>query len=301
VIGTDEPLGLAWSLRQRTLRASEFLCIPGLRIPVAAGVPSSLPEMDEDAFPALHRGWFTRNRASRDGASNGIASRAMKPIVVIGAGMGGLTAALRLARRNLEVLVLEARPGAGGLVPHLKRGLPLWTPGRTFCWTVRPGMGRSRSRSGTRAMGFNCGASRTSIRLLAAMRCPFSCQRRGNGCRFGSRLAGKPAHTTSGNVESMGKNLPRLQPMLERQHPRARRPDSATAPGICPFSVAIARRRSVGRPAAGSSQRGYRDLDPRLPGQPVKDAPSPMAFVSSLIHHPGCFYPSMESAPSRKR
>jgi 1-hydroxycarotenoid 3,4-desaturase len=38
-----------------------------------------------------------------------------KNVVVIGAGMGGLTAALRLAREGFRVTVLEARPEPGGL------------------------------------------------------------------------------------------------------------------------------------------------------------------------------------------
>ena len=38
-----------------------------------------------------------------------------KSVVVIGAGMGGLTAALRLAREGFRVQVLEARSEAGGL------------------------------------------------------------------------------------------------------------------------------------------------------------------------------------------
>jgi phytoene dehydrogenase-like protein len=36
-------------------------------------------------------------------------------VIVVGAGMGGLTAAIRLAQRDYEVTVFEARPQAGGL------------------------------------------------------------------------------------------------------------------------------------------------------------------------------------------
>lgn len=38
-------------------------------------------------------------------------------VVVVGAGMGGLTAALRLASRGLDVTLLEARSGPGAWRP----------------------------------------------------------------------------------------------------------------------------------------------------------------------------------------
>ncbi|HSE20750.1 MAG TPA: FAD-dependent oxidoreductase, partial [Pyrinomonadaceae bacterium] len=40
-------------------------------------------------------------------------------IIIIGAGMGGLTAALRLAQQGLTVRVMEARAEAGGLASAL--------------------------------------------------------------------------------------------------------------------------------------------------------------------------------------
>src|SRR5207244_12992292 len=51
-------------------------------------------------------------RASPVGAAPPSMSRR---IIIVGAGMGGLTAALRLARHGFAVRVLEARPSAGGL------------------------------------------------------------------------------------------------------------------------------------------------------------------------------------------
>jgi phytoene dehydrogenase-like protein len=39
----------------------------------------------------------------------------MKTVVVIGAGVGGLTASLRLARAGCDVLVMEGRSESGGL------------------------------------------------------------------------------------------------------------------------------------------------------------------------------------------
>ena len=46
----------------------------------------------------------------------------MSRVVVVGAGMGGLTASLRLAARGHEVCVLEARAEAGGLAASMSVG-----------------------------------------------------------------------------------------------------------------------------------------------------------------------------------
>src|SRR5581483_5162584 len=51
-------------------------------------------------------------RATPAGATSSIMSRR---VVIVGAGMGGLAAALRLARHGFAVSVLEARDGPGGL------------------------------------------------------------------------------------------------------------------------------------------------------------------------------------------
>ena len=42
-------------------------------------------------------------------------------VVIIGAGMGGLTAAIRLARKGLSVRVIEARAEAGGLASGFEK------------------------------------------------------------------------------------------------------------------------------------------------------------------------------------
>src|SRR5258708_38944586 len=45
---------------------------------------------------------------------------AARSVLIVGAGMGGLTAALRLARAGLAVRVIEARSDAGGLASSVE-------------------------------------------------------------------------------------------------------------------------------------------------------------------------------------
>ena len=81
-----------------------------------------------------------------------------KDIVVIGAGMGGLTAALRLAREGFHVQVLEARLEAGGLASgNVYEGFSfdagpyilLDRPGLEWAWRAGPTVGPTPRRPST--------------------------------------------------------------------------------------------------------------------------------------------------------
>ena len=63
-----------------------------------------------------------------------------RTVAIIGAGMGGLTAALRLARQGFRVRVVEARDGPGGLASGFEsEGLPFDVG--PYSMDDRPGLG----------------------------------------------------------------------------------------------------------------------------------------------------------------
>ena len=61
-------------------------------------------------------------------------------VVIIGAGMGGLTAAVRLAQQGLSVRIIEARPDAGGLASAFEKDGFLFDAG-PYILLDRPGLG----------------------------------------------------------------------------------------------------------------------------------------------------------------
>lgn len=212
-------------------------------------------------------------------------------VVVIGAGMGGLTAAIRLAQRGVPVQVVEARPHAGGLAA------PVVFDGMTFdagpyILLDRPGLTWAFQRLGldldamvelrriehpyvVETPSDGAVAIHDDVQLTAAgleQRWPGSAQRY---LRF---------------VAEMARIHARLQPLLQ-----------VSRPGLGAL-IACGGWRHIGflrRPLA-SVLRATGLPEPviqalgiwtHVAGQSLAQAPSPLAFVPALIHGPGAFYP----------
>ena len=153
VVGVDEPLA-AWRGPYHN-DLSALLSILAMPVYVWGSGRGTLfvPEMDEEAFPPLRaRGEAAAARATGDATAPRPEAPAMnRTVIVIGAGMGGLAAALRLARRGCRVLVIEASEQTGGLAAGMERdGLrlrrrPLPAPGPA---RARVGLPRTRARPG---------------------------------------------------------------------------------------------------------------------------------------------------------
>ena len=82
--------------------------------------------------------------------------------IVIGSGIGGLTAACALARRGQRVLVLEQHAVAGGMTQTFGRQGWTFATGVHYIGGVggQPGADRCAGHSGCRCLGLPCEARR---------------------------------------------------------------------------------------------------------------------------------------------
>ncbi|HLK67742.1 MAG TPA: NAD(P)/FAD-dependent oxidoreductase [Bryobacteraceae bacterium] len=215
----------------------------------------------------------------------------MNSAIVIGAGMGGLAAAVRLARRGFEVTVLEARADAGGLASSFETDGFRFDAG-PYVLLDRPGL-----EWAFRALDLDL-AERVDLRPVEEIYEVAS--RDATVSFYGSaeRTAAGFDRTWPGSgvrylrhVESMGKRYRRLRPLQERSEP-----GPADMLGGSRWLDSIFLHRSLGSVLAGTSlPKPVQDaiaIWTHVAGQSLREAPSPMGFVSSLIHTVGCYYPA---------
>lgn len=220
----------------------------------------------------------------------------MKRVLVVGAGMGGLTAAVRLAQRGFGVTVLEARDTAGGLASSFVANGFRFDAG-PYILLDRPGL----------EWAFNAlGVEMVELRAIDSI---YQVDVGGIVVRFYASLEQTAAEIDrnwpgSGAryqrfVESMGKTYRRLQPQLLRPH--------AGAAGLLRDGSWKEGRfllRSLGSvlAATGLPEQVQQAIGiwTHVAGQTLGEAPSPLAFVPALIHEVGCFYPvhGMGSIPA---
>lgn len=216
---------------------------------------------------------------------------ARRRVVVIGAGMGGLAAALSLARAGFEVQVLEARPDPGGLAAGFEReGLPF--DAGPYILLDRPGLEWAFG-----CLGLDLGAE---VPLRRAEQVYEVASAGAPPVRFHASRDQTAEGLDSAWPGSAGRYLrfvaqlegvyERLAPMLRRSRPGLvdllRTGAWREAPFLLRGLGSVLARSGLPRPIQDAM-----GIWTHVAGQRLEEAPSPLAFVPALIHRVGAFYP----------
>jgi phytoene desaturase len=211
-------------------------------------------------------------------------------VVIVGAGMGGLTAALRLARHGFAVSVLEARPSAGGLAAGFERDGFTFDAG-PYVLLDRPGLDWA-----FRALGLDTDHLLTLRRLDPV----YEITSADGLVRFcadaGQTAAGLDA-TWPGSGERylrfvnwLGNVYRCLQPMQQVSRPGLlallRTGGWRHAPFLLRSLASVLGSSGLPRPVVEAMA-----IWTHVAGQRVEEAPSPLALVCAVIHSVGAFYP----------
>ncbi len=214
-----------------------------------------------------------------------------KSVAIIGAGMGGLAAALRLAQRGFQVRVFEASAGPGGLASSLEIG-GLWFDAGPYILLDRGGLEWAFEQ-----LGLNLTASVTLKRIEHV---------------YQVEVEGGPPVRVLADLDRTADGFESLWPGSGARYRRFVHATAKIHQRLCSLLY-------VSPPAPGVLLRSgawihlaflLRSLESvlrraRLPqsaiealgiwthvaGQSLAQAPSPLAFVPALIHTTGAFYP----------
>ncbi len=214
-----------------------------------------------------------------------------RTVVIIGAGVGGLTAALRLARFGFRVIVLEARAGAGGLASGVERDGFAFDAG-PYVLLDRPGL-----EWAFRAAGLNLDEL---VKLLRIDDVYEVSSPDGVAVRFFSDV-----RATAAGMErawpGSGPRYERFVALTAAIYRRLSPLQHVSRPGVLDLLRTGAWRhvpfllRSLRSVLASSGLpppvQDALAIWTHVAGQKVEEAPSPLAFVPALIHTAGAYSP----------
>jgi phytoene desaturase len=211
-------------------------------------------------------------------------------VIIVGAGMGGLTAALRLAHRGFAVRVVEARDGPGGLASGFTQDGLAFDAG-PYILLDRPGLDWA-----FREVGLEL-ADLIPLRRLEDV---YEVATPEGVVRFHADLertaAGMDA-TWPGSgaryvqfVHSVERVYRRLSPLLRVSRPGLLELLRTGAWWNAPFLLrplgSVLAATGLPRPVVDAIA-----IWTHVAGQTLEEAPSPLAFVAALIHTVGSYYP----------
>jgi phytoene desaturase len=215
----------------------------------------------------------------------------IRRVVIIGAGMGGLAAALRLAQQGLSVRVIEARSEAGGLASAFEKDGFVFDAG-PYILLDRPGL-----EWAFHALGLEL-AEHVTLRRINDVYEVLSSQ--GAAVHFYA-----DAKRTAAGIDAQwpgsGRRYERFVAEMKSTHKslspllHVSRPGPANLLGIGAFTRIPFLLKSLGSILARTNlpQPVIEAIAiwTQIAGQQMDAAPSPLAFVPALIHSVGAFYP----------
>ena len=211
-------------------------------------------------------------------------------VVVIGGGVGGLTAAARLTALGHRVQLCEAREEAGGLASGLTAG-GVSFDGGPYILLDRPGLGWAFERVGVDIAALDLqpvpalyevqGPARRPVRIfLDLARTTDELEQQWKG-------AGRAYDRFVSEMEALRR---KLAPLLVVAHPSILDLARSGALGAAPFLLrsltGVLNRTGLPREVIDAIA-----LWTHVAGQSPREAPSVMAFVPALIHRVGAFVP----------
>jgi phytoene desaturase len=213
-----------------------------------------------------------------------------RQIIIVGAGMGGLTAALRLLRPGFDVRVLEARPGPGGLAAGFVQDGFAFDAG-PYVLLDRPGLEWAFDAAGLRLSEV---VPLRRLEHVYEVTSPdgvvrFHAERTATADGLDKQWPGSgPRYLRF--VERVEWTYRRLTPLLLRSRPGAldllRSGGWVDVPFLLRPLASILAASGLPRPVCDALA-----IWTHVAGQRVEEAPSPLAFVCALIHTAGAFYP----------
>jgi phytoene desaturase len=212
-------------------------------------------------------------------------------VVIIGAGMGGLTAAIRLAQQGLKVRVIEARAESGGLASGFEKDGFVFDAG-PYILLDRPGLDWA-----FHALGLDL-AEHVKLRRIedvyqvrlsedVTVRFHADRKRTADGMEQMWPGSGKQYERFVAEMEATHN---RLSPLLHVSRPRPTDLLRSRSLMYIPFLLrslgSVLTQSNLPEPVVESIA-----IWTHIAGQRIGEAPSPMAFVPALIHGVGAFYP----------